>query len=113
MELLRFEAANGSVIGSKREDSYQKAVAAAMGNGCGQCGRDSVVAIAGAAGGAGHLGQAVGGVVGVGGDGAVGLDLHLQGRTPAEAWAERKKSTRRPEWFDAWEGRLTGWFFPP
>ena len=38
---------------------------------------------------------------------------HLHGRTPAEAWAGRKKSTRRPEWFDAWEGRLTGWFFPP
>ncbi len=38
---------------------------------------------------------------------------HLHGRTPAEAWAGRRKSTRRPEWFDAWEGRLTGWFFPP
>ena len=38
---------------------------------------------------------------------------HLHGRTSAEAWAGRRKSTRRPEWFDAWEGRLTGWFFPP
>lgn len=38
---------------------------------------------------------------------------HLLGRTPAEAWASRGKSLRTPERFSAWEGRLTGWFFPP
>ena len=38
---------------------------------------------------------------------------HLHGHTPAEAWVGHKKSTRRPERFDAWDGRLTGWFFPP
>jgi transposase InsO family protein len=38
---------------------------------------------------------------------------HLGGMTPAEVWSGRRKSTRRPLWFCAWEGRLTGWFFPP
>ena len=38
---------------------------------------------------------------------------HLHGHTPAEAWAGRKKSTGGPEWFAVWDGRLTGWFFPP
>lgn len=38
---------------------------------------------------------------------------HLLGRTPAEAWAGRGKSLGTPEQFSAWEGRLTGWFFPP
>jgi transposase InsO family protein len=38
---------------------------------------------------------------------------HLDGRTPAEAWAGRAKSTGRPQWFSAWEERLTGWYFPP
>ena len=38
---------------------------------------------------------------------------HLHGYTPAEAWDGRAKSTRRPQWFEVWEGRITGWFFPP
>jgi len=38
---------------------------------------------------------------------------HLHGYTPAEAWDGRAKSTKRPLWFDVWEGRITGWFFPP
>jgi len=38
---------------------------------------------------------------------------HLLGRTPAEAWAGRGKSFGTPELFSAWEGRLTGWLFPP
>ncbi|MGQ0800523.1 MAG: integrase core domain-containing protein [Pseudomarimonas sp.] len=38
---------------------------------------------------------------------------HLDGCTPAEAWAGRLKSGRRPQWFFGWEGRLNGWFFPP
>lgn len=37
---------------------------------------------------------------------------HLAGLTPAEAWANREKSTRSPAWFNAWDGRLTGWLFP-
>ncbi len=38
---------------------------------------------------------------------------HLLGHTPAEVWAGRDKSLGTPERFSAWEGRLTGWFFPP
>jgi transposase InsO family protein len=38
---------------------------------------------------------------------------HLHGYTPAEAWDGRTKSTRRPQWFEVWEGRISGWFFPP
>ena len=38
---------------------------------------------------------------------------HLDGYTPAEAWAGHRKSTRRPRWFTGWDGRLSGWFFPP
>jgi len=37
----------------------------------------------------------------------------LHGYTPAEAWDGRAKSTKRPQWFEVWEGRITGWFFPP
>ena len=38
---------------------------------------------------------------------------HLHGYTPAEAWDGRAKSTRQPQWFEVWNGRITGWFFPP
>ena len=38
---------------------------------------------------------------------------HLQGHTPAEAWAGRGKSTKTPRYFQAWEGQLNGWYFPP
>jgi transposase InsO family protein len=38
---------------------------------------------------------------------------HLQGKTPAEVWEGRKKSTKPPQWFSAWEGLITGWYFPP
>lgn len=38
---------------------------------------------------------------------------HLHGYTPAEAWDGRTKSTKRPQWFDVWDGLITGWFFPP
>jgi len=38
---------------------------------------------------------------------------HLDGHTPAEVWDGRRKSTKAPRWFNAWEGRLSGWFFPP
>jgi len=38
---------------------------------------------------------------------------HLGGHTPAEVWDGRRKSIKSPHWFSAWEGRLTGWFFPP
>ena len=38
---------------------------------------------------------------------------HLLGHTPGEVWAGRDKSLGTPERFSAWEGRLTGWFFPP
>ena len=38
---------------------------------------------------------------------------HLGGRTPAEAWDGRTKATGTPLRFRAWEGRLTGWYFPP
>lgn len=37
---------------------------------------------------------------------------HLHGRTPAEAWEGRNRSCGEPEPFVAWEGRLTGWYFP-
>ncbi|MDP1696379.1 MAG: hypothetical protein Q8L45_01105 [Xanthomonadaceae bacterium] len=37
----------------------------------------------------------------------------FRGYTPAEAWDGRAKSSRRPLWFEVWEGRITGWFFPP
>jgi transposase InsO family protein len=39
--------------------------------------------------------------------------LHLHGHTPTEAWDGRANSIRRPQWFEVWEGRITGWFFPP
>jgi putative transposase len=38
---------------------------------------------------------------------------HLEGRTPAEAWDGRRKSTRSPRFMQGWDGRLVGWFFPP
>ncbi|WP_158635690.1 integrase core domain-containing protein [Vulcaniibacterium tengchongense] len=38
---------------------------------------------------------------------------HLAGHTPAEAWVGRGKSTKRPQWFEAWDGYITGWYFPP
>ena len=38
---------------------------------------------------------------------------HLQGYTPAEAWAGCGKSTKTPKYFQGWEGRLSGWYFPP
>ena len=37
---------------------------------------------------------------------------HLSGLTPAEAWAGRGKSMRSPSRFTAWDGWLTGWWFP-
>lgn len=36
---------------------------------------------------------------------------HLAGRTPAEAWDERAKANRRPEFVHAWDGLLSGWYF--
>ncbi|WP_153242666.1 integrase core domain-containing protein [Frateuria defendens] len=38
---------------------------------------------------------------------------HLHGKTPAEAWSGMAKSTGKPRFISVWEGRLTGWFFPP
>jgi len=38
---------------------------------------------------------------------------HLGGHTPAEVWEGHKKSTRPPRWFEAWDGHITGWHFPP
>ena len=38
---------------------------------------------------------------------------HLDGRTPAEAWERRRKSYRTPTFFEAWDGLLRGWHFPP
>jgi hypothetical protein len=38
---------------------------------------------------------------------------HLHGRTPAEAWGIMAKATGKPCFVSVWEGRLTGWFFPP
>ncbi|WP_082190395.1 integrase core domain-containing protein [Frateuria defendens] len=38
---------------------------------------------------------------------------HLHGSTPAEAWSGIAKSTREARFVSIWEGRLTGWFFPP
>ncbi|MDP1696377.1 MAG: integrase core domain-containing protein [Xanthomonadaceae bacterium] len=32
----------------------------------------------------------------------------LHDRTPAEAWDGRAKTTRRPQWFEVWECRITG-----
>lgn len=38
---------------------------------------------------------------------------HLDGHTPAEVWAGRTKSRKRPLYFRAWDGLLSGWYFPP
>lgn len=38
---------------------------------------------------------------------------HLGGRTSAEAWEGRQKSSRPPSFFRAWDGLLSGWHFPP
>jgi putative transposase len=38
---------------------------------------------------------------------------HLDGHTPAEAWGGKKKSTQPPIFVSMWEGRISGWFFPP
>ena len=38
---------------------------------------------------------------------------HLDGHTPAEAWGGKKKSTQTPIFVSVWEGRISGWFFPP
>ncbi|WP_082190138.1 integrase core domain-containing protein [Frateuria defendens] len=38
---------------------------------------------------------------------------HLHGKTPAEVWRGTTKSTRAPRFVSVWEGRITGWFFPP
>ena len=38
---------------------------------------------------------------------------HLQGLTPAEAWSDRPKTYGAPVWFEAWDERLTGWYFQP
>jgi putative transposase len=38
---------------------------------------------------------------------------HLSGRTPAEAWGGRRKALGTPRPFSAWDGWLTGWWFPP
>ncbi|MBS0537062.1 MAG: transposase family protein [Proteobacteria bacterium] len=38
---------------------------------------------------------------------------HLYGRTPAEAWSGRPKAYGMPVWFEAWDERLTGWYFQP
>ncbi len=40
----------------------------------------------------------------------------LQGRTPAEIWAGRdiyRRPSRKAVWFDAWDGLLTGEYWPP
>lgn len=37
---------------------------------------------------------------------------HLLGHTPAEVWDGRDKSVKPPRRFEAWDGALTGWFFP-
>ncbi len=38
---------------------------------------------------------------------------HLDGRTPAEAWEGRQRSSKdEPIYFSAWEGLLTGFFVP-
>ncbi len=37
---------------------------------------------------------------------------HLHGHTPAEVRNGRAKSIERPQWFEVWDGRITGWFFP-
>ena len=37
---------------------------------------------------------------------------HLYGRTPAEAWKGADRSIAAPEFYSAWDGLLTGWYFP-
>ncbi|WP_082190346.1 integrase core domain-containing protein [Frateuria defendens] len=38
---------------------------------------------------------------------------HLHGHTLSEVWGGIAKSTGKPCFVSAWDGRLTGWFFPP
>ena len=38
---------------------------------------------------------------------------HLRGLTPADAWTGRPRAHGTPKWFEAWDERLTGWYFEP
>jgi transposase InsO family protein len=38
---------------------------------------------------------------------------NISGRTPAEAWNKTKKPKIVPLWFEAWDGVLTGDYYPP
>jgi transposase InsO family protein len=38
---------------------------------------------------------------------------HLGMRTPAEAWSGKPRSMKAPLLMRVWDGRLTGWYFPP
>jgi transposase InsO family protein len=37
----------------------------------------------------------------------------IGGRTPAEAWGKTEKPKTAPVWFEAWDGVLTGDYYPP
>lgn len=43
----------------------------------------------------------------------VRVHQHLEGRTPAEAWGKTcYDPTKEPLFFNAWDGLLTGYYFP-
>jgi len=38
---------------------------------------------------------------------------YLDGRTPAEVWSGKRGNAYRAQWFEAWDGLLSGYWLPP